>query len=103
MRLSADQIQAIRDAANTAFGDGTAVWLFGSRVDDAKKGGDIDLLVRPLPGATAQPFPPFAQKIKMLTLLERLLGERKIDLVIEQAHDTRPIVDVAHKTGIRLQ
>lgn len=41
MRLSTDQIQAIRHAANTAFGEGTAVWLFGSRVDDAKKGGDI--------------------------------------------------------------
>ena len=41
MRLTSDQIQAIRHAANTAFGEGTAVWLFGSRVDDAKKGGAI--------------------------------------------------------------
>ena len=39
----------------------------------------------------------------MLTLLERYLGERKIDLVVEQAQDMRPIVEVAHKTGIRLQ
>ncbi len=47
MRLSTDQIQAIRQAATAAFGQGTSVWLFGSRVDDAKKGGDIDLLVCP--------------------------------------------------------
>ena len=42
MRLTTDQIQAIRDAASSTFGDKAAVWLFGSRVDDAKKGGDID-------------------------------------------------------------
>ena len=47
MRLTTDQIQAIRDAASSTFGDKAAVWLFGSRVDDAKKGGDIDVLVRP--------------------------------------------------------
>lgn len=49
MRLSPDQIQSIRYAATATFGQGTAVWLFGSRVDDTKKGGDIDLLVRPTP------------------------------------------------------
>lgn len=100
MRLSTDQIQAIRQAANATFGAGTAVWLFGSRADDSKKGGDIDLLVRPSI-ATAQQ--PFAKKIKMLGLLERQLGERKIDLVIEQPDDARPIVMVAHTTGIQIQ
>ena len=39
MRLTTDQIQAIRDAASSTFGDQAAVWLFGSRVDDAKKRG----------------------------------------------------------------
>jgi predicted nucleotidyltransferase len=99
MRLAPDQVQAICDAASSTFGKGAAVWLFGSRVDDTKKGGDIDLLVRPLPAAADQPF---AKKIRMLTLLERALGERKIDLVIEQPGDQRPIVSVAHATGIQL-
>jgi predicted nucleotidyltransferase len=99
MRLSTDQVQAIRSAATAAFGDGAAVWLFGSRVDDTKKGGDIDLLVRPASVAADQPF---AKKIRMLTLLERALGERKIDLVIEQPGDARSIVSVAHATGIQL-
>ena len=75
------------------------MWLFGSRVDDAKKGGDIDLLVRPSPTAEQT----FAQKVSMLALLEKLLGERKIDLVIEHPSDNRPIVSVAHSTGIKLQ
>ena len=100
MRLSTDQIQAVRYAATATFGQDTQVWLFGSRVDDAKKGGDIDLLVRPVPAAIDQPF---TKKVKMLTLLERLLGERKIDLVIELPQDLRPIVAVAHATGIQIQ
>ena len=100
MRLSPNQIESIRAAATATFGKGTAVWLFGSRVDDAKKGGDIDLLVLPGLLPTEQPF---AKKIRMLTLLERDLGERKIDLIIEQPGDPRPIVSVAHTTGIQLQ
>ena len=100
MRLTTDQIQAIREAASSTFGDKAAVWLFGSRVDDAKKGGDIDVLVRPAPMTDDEPF---AKKIRMLILLERLLGERKIDVVIEQANDPRPIVAVAHATGIQIQ
>ena len=106
MRLSTDQILAIRQAATVAFGQGTSVWLFGSRVDDAKKGGDIDLLVRPqslIASGAADGAQGFMQKIKMLTLLEQHLGERKVDLVVEQPQDTRPIVEVAHKTGIKLQ
>lgn len=109
MRLSTDQIQAIRQAATVAFGQGTAVWLFGSRVDDAKKGGDIDLLVCPQAATashtadSAKPHQAFMQKINMLKLLERTLGERKIDIVVEQPQDSRPIVEVAHTTGIRLQ
>ena len=106
MSLSTDQIQAIRQAATAAFGQGTSVWLFGSRVNDAKKGGDIDLLVCPQAHtaelATEQQQ-GFMQKIKMLTLLKRHLGERKIDLIVEQPQDIRPIVEVAHKTGIKLQ
>jgi len=106
MRLSTDQIYAIRQAATFVFGQGTSVWLFGSRVDDAKKGGDIDLLVCPQSHTASEASEGdkgFMQKIKMLTLLERHLGERKVDLVVEQPQDRRPIVEVAHKTGIKLQ
>ena len=80
MRLSTDQIQAIRQAATAAFGQGTSVWLFGSRVDDTKKGGDIDLLVCPqshTASDAAEGEQGFMQKIKMLTLLERHLGRRE--------------------------
>lgn len=44
MRLSVSQIEATEQETAHFFGE---VWLFGSRVNDAEKGGDIDLYVRP--------------------------------------------------------
>lgn len=45
MRLKADEIEAIESAAVEAFGRSVVVSLFGSRVRDDLRGGDIDLLI----------------------------------------------------------
>ncbi|MGD7036928.1 nucleotidyltransferase domain-containing protein [Methylotuvimicrobium buryatense] len=45
MRLSPMQKQAICESALRYFGKEVQVWLFGSRVDDTRKGGDIDLYI----------------------------------------------------------
>jgi hypothetical protein len=47
VRLTKQQVEIIRGAAETAFGSGTVIKLCGSCVDVSKRGGDIDLLVRP--------------------------------------------------------
>jgi hypothetical protein len=46
MRLSDLQRDIFRKTVAEIFGAGAEVWLFGSRVDDNKRGGDIDLLVK---------------------------------------------------------
>jgi hypothetical protein len=43
MRLTNTQIDIIRKATSQNFGEDALVWPFGSRLDDTKRGGDVDL------------------------------------------------------------
>ena len=43
MRLIDQQIQLIRDIVRQVAGDACRVRIFGSRLDDVKRGGDVDL------------------------------------------------------------
>jgi predicted nucleotidyltransferase len=84
------------------FASGTAVYLFGSRVDDSKRCGDIDLLVE-----TAGPLAPaelVERRTPFVARLYRLLGEQRIDIVITACGepDPRPVVAEARRTGILL-
>ncbi len=95
MWLQPEQVEIIRNAAEEAFGAGAEIFLFGSRLDDSKRGGDIDLLIHP--ESTDQSL---LRKIRVLGLRERQWGERKIDVVVAQPLDTRPIVQTACATGV---
>lgn len=44
MRLKQEIIAKLKLAAQNSFGD-VNIYLFGSRVDDTKKGGDIDIAI----------------------------------------------------------
>lgn len=104
MRLTPEQREIIRQATATAFGADARVWLFGSRVDERKRGGDIDLLVQPAHagGEPGEAVVALTRKLRLLGLLERQLGERKVDVIIEVPGDTRDNVQIAHATGIQL-
>lgn len=99
MRLTLAQRDAIRSSVNDIFGVNTKVWLFESRVDDSKRGGDIDLLIRP---TETRNLSLLASKIRLLSVLETKIGERKVDVVIGTSDDVRPIVRIAHETGVLL-
>lgn len=77
MRLSQAYIHAIEQVFQAVFLHGEVI-LFGSRVDDQKKGGDIDLFIQP-----ANPMSDlFACKIRFLRSLKNKIGEQKIDIVL---------------------
>jgi len=51
MRLTTEQTQSILEAVTRQAGRSSIVYLFGSRLDDHARGGDVDLLIetdRPL-------------------------------------------------------
>ena len=99
MRLRDKDRQAIKAAAREVFGESVIVRLFGSRVDDARKGGDIDLHVEtdPTPGG------PTKLQSRFWSLLQERLGEQKIDVIVtERGLPTSPIERIAYSEGVCL-
>lgn len=99
MRLAAEQIDHIISATREMLGPQARVWLFGSRVDDTRRGGDIDLLVE-----ADHPVEQLVWTAAQLTArLQRRLGERRIDvLVTDPTTQPEPIHRVARSEGLLL-
>ena len=77
MRLTQYEIDSIKKAFKESFKDGK-VYLFGSRVDDTQRGGDIDLYL-----VTSKIFDDERErKVKFLIKLDEYIGEQKIDVVM---------------------
>ncbi len=76
MRLQKTIIDKIKKSALNSFGD-VDIYLFGSRVDNTKKGGDIDLAID-----SDIPRIEFRKnKVKFISNLLRLGFDMKIDIV----------------------
>jgi predicted nucleotidyltransferase len=100
MRLSPDQARTIVVATQELAGPDARVRLFGSRLDDRARGGDIDLLVE-CPRPVARPVWLAAQ---ITARLQRRLGDRRIDvLVIDPATELQAVHRVAQTEGVLLQ
>ena len=98
MRLEPDEIQAIRQAARAVFGDRTTVRVFGSRVHDHFKGGDLDLHLEVEPGQAT-----LANEMTFRDLIERPLDELKVDVVLhERSEPLTPIDEIALRDGVKL-
>jgi len=96
VRLKPEEVETIVKAAREIFGDGVKVWLFGSRADLSKRGGDIDLFIETAEGYNAQKALEFLAKLYMR------LGERRIDLIVEKENSHKEIAKEAKTTGVRL-
>jgi predicted nucleotidyltransferase len=101
MRLTVQQRAIICTTVAETFGAEADVWLFGSRVDDTKRGGDIDLLIE----ADQVDVNILARaEISFLTKIQAKLREQKIDVLLDYpSRKIRPpIFSVARQTGILL-
>jgi len=99
MRISSQNHKIIRDVVDEIFGPTADVLLFGSRLDDKKRGGDIDLLVK-----LNQPDPDSLRKeLTLVARLQRRLGDQPIDVLLIQPDE--PLSDIqaqALEQGVRL-
>jgi len=75
MRLANDEITTIKTNINKYFQE-PIIYLFGSRIDDTKKGGDIDLFVISQNNS-------YEAKLKASSKLEYLLN-KPVDIVLHK-------------------
>ena len=97
VRLSEEEIKAIVETAKEIFGKNIKIWLFGSRADLDKRGGDIDLYIE-----TEMEEDILRKKLKFLVKLEEKIGEQKIDVIIKPFNSKDEISLIAKRTGVRL-
>jgi len=90
VQLTEYELNAIKETFLDVFKSGE-IFLFGSRVDDAKRGGDIDLYI-----SATKKEALVKRKIDFLVKLKRKIGEQKIDVVLDRGQNN-PIDRVAKK------
>lgn len=95
MRLTPDQGQAIRQRIHSHMGPRTRIGLFGSRVDDSRRGDDVDLYVEPL---TA---PDLSARLRCRSELAAAL-DLNVDLIVRQPGCDLPIYRIAKQSGVTL-
>jgi len=94
MRIKPEQVELTIKVVHRYFAD-ASVWLFGSRVDDAKKGGDFDFYIETAQTDIALPM------ARARGELTDSLGI-KVDLAVNNHTKDKPIFRIAKSSGIRL-
>ncbi len=99
VRLSNQQLTAIKESVKSVLGENVQIYIFGSRADLNKKGGDIDILV--ISKDISSEKEKFSAKMEILRNLYKKLGERKIDLIITNKPE-KDIEKIAVKKGVKI-
>ena len=87
MRLKKEVAEFITGYVKENF-PGAKAFLFGSRADDKKRGGDIDVLISELSG--------------MRISFYKLFGEQKIDLINFTYKEKTPFKEIALNQAVEL-
>ncbi|MGH8586614.1 MAG: nucleotidyltransferase domain-containing protein [Gammaproteobacteria bacterium] len=99
MRLTDTQVRIIKTHPAECFGSNAKIWLFGSRVDDDARGGDIDLYVE-----LSEPINDAAWRaLRFNGALQQAFGAQRIDVLTRSPSEPlKPIHEMAKRTGVAL-
>jgi uncharacterized protein len=97
MRLTGYERKMIKETARNVFGPEVKIFLFGSRTDNALKGGDIDLFIETENQTSLQ------DKISFISKLKWDLGDQKIDVLVSSpGKKQKKIYAAAKQKGLEL-
>ena len=94
MRLSNQEIRVLKDKL-ISLADDAKLYLFGSRVDDSKRGGDIDLLV------VSKKMTKRDLRLLRVEFFKEF-GEQKLDIIIDNGEFKKPFNKLIFKKAILL-
>jgi len=94
MRLKDFEIKAIKDAVYS-LDKNSKIYLFGSRVDDSKRGGDIDLIIISKKLTSGD-------KYKIYSGITKVIDEQKIDIIINNGKNKNLFVENSLKESLQL-
>jgi len=93
VRLTSKEIEIIKIKSLEVFGE-SEVYIFGSRIDDNKKGGDVDIYIIPKNRENL-----FFKKAKLKFLLEEILF-KPVDIVVSK--DKNRLIEKEALKGIKI-
>ncbi len=94
MRLTESEVKNLKSSVVDLDKDAD-IFLFGSRVDDCKRGGDIDLLI-----ISTKISPEGLRRIKVNFYDE--FGEQRIDILLDDGSLKEPFKELVYDEAIRL-
>ena len=98
MRLQPREIEAIRTAVREVFGETATIRLFGSRVRDDLRGGDVDLFVEVEPGQAS-----IANEQRLRDRIAPAIDDLRTDIILhERGTAFTPIEQIALRDGLLL-
>jgi predicted nucleotidyltransferase len=99
MRLTPAQIDTIKSTTQAVLGEGAQVTLFGSRVDDQAKGGDVDLMIEVHQNLQE----PALIAARIASQISRAMHGRKVDVLLKAPNLLeQPIHRIAQQQGVAL-
>lgn len=95
MRISKEQIDFLKREILAIIPD-AEIYLFGSRVDKEKKGGDIDIMILSKKKIT------WKEKSEIRWKFFERFGEQKIDIIVATFDEKNPFKELVITEGVRI-